>query len=64
MAARYELVEAYAVSDDVAGVETALQALESDPIVNPWDVAWAQAVREQHAATGSFLPLHDVAQTI
>ena len=62
VAARYELVEAYAALDDGAGVEAALQALERDALANPWDVAWAQAVREQHAATGSYLPLHDVAQ--
>ena len=60
LAARYELVEAYAALDDGAGVEAALQALERDEFANPWDVAWAQAVREQHTATGSFLPLHDV----
>ncbi len=62
LAARYELAEAYAALDDGAGVEAALQALERDSLADPWDVAWAQAVRQQHAATGSFLPLHDVAQ--
>jgi len=60
LAARYWLAEAYAALDDGAGVEAALQALERDELANPWDVAWAQSVREQHATTGSFLPLHDV----
>ena len=62
MTARYQLVEAYAVSDDTVGVAAALQALESDPIANPWDVAWADSLRAQRAETGSYLPLHDVAQ--
>ncbi len=62
LAAHYELAEAYAALDDAAGVEAALQALERDALANPWDVAWAQALRDQRARTGSFLPLHDVAQ--
>ena len=62
LAARYELVEVLAAADDPAGVETALEALVADPLANRWDEAWADAVRAQHTASGSFLPLHDVTQ--
>jgi hypothetical protein len=62
LVARYKLIEAYAALDDTDRVEEALRALEQDALANPWDIAWAKAVREQRVASGSYLPLHDVAR--
>lgn len=59
---RYMEVEVNAACSDAAEVERALQALSDDPLATRWDQAWVQAVRSQYARTGSYLPLHDVAQ--
>ena len=62
LVARYGLIEALAALGDEVRVEEALRLLEQDVFANPWDVAWAKAVREQRVETGAYLPLHDVTQ--
>ena len=58
--ARYTLAEIYAVLGKVEATHRALDALRDDPFATRWDIGWADAVTRQQAATGSFLPLHDV----
>jgi hypothetical protein len=58
--ARFALVEIHAAQGDEEATHRALDALRRDPFATQWDVIWADAVEQQHIATGSFLPLHDV----
>lgn len=58
--ARYTLVELAAAQGDMEATHGALEALRKDPIATKWDIFWADAVVQQHSATGSFLPLNDV----
>jgi hypothetical protein len=58
--ARFALVELGAARGDEQATRRALNVLRHDPFATRWDVTWADAVEQQHLATGSFLPLHDV----
>jgi len=57
--ARYTVAEISAVQGNAEATHRALDGLRGDPFATQWDVAWADAVAQQHSATGSFLPLHD-----
>ena len=59
--ARYSLIEVYAAQQDKGATVRALEALRTDPFATKWDITWADAIEQQYADTGAFLPLHDVA---
>jgi len=58
--ARFSLAEVAAAQGDAPATRRALDALRRDPLATQWDATWADAVEARYAATGSFLPLHDV----
>lgn len=60
LTARYAFAELAAAQGDVEATHRALDALRDDSFATRWDIFWADAVAQQHSATGSFLPLHDV----
>lgn len=57
--ARYSLVEAHAVLDNVEECRRALDLVRQDPLATTWDHEWAETIAAQHEATGTFLPIHD-----
>jgi hypothetical protein len=58
--ARYAVVEVFAAQNNKDATISALDALRKDPFATKWDVNWADAVEQQFAQTGAYLPLHDV----
>jgi len=60
LTARFALAEVAAAQGDAPATRRALDALRRDPLATQWDAAWADAVEQRYAETGSFLPLHDV----
>lgn len=59
--ARYSLIEVAAAMGDARSATKALDALRADPLATRWDLAWADAVEAQAAASGTYMPIRDVA---
>lgn len=46
--------------NNVEECSRALDDVPRDPLATEWDNQWAETIANQHATTGTYLPIHDV----